>query len=119
MQNLDRGIKQVRIQNDLSLPKCSYVEIQFFKFNMWKDVKVNDLVYSFKKATVDSEWDSEHLSTSDYHSSDIIQCCLFSEKIHFGDQLYMLKNKNVKGIWACMRAVWVVHHKNDEEIFGI
>ena len=43
-----------------------------------------------KMATVDLEQDSKHLSTLDCHNIvNIIQCCLFSERIFAGD--YVLK----------------------------
>ena len=56
--------------------------------------------------TVKSEWDSKHLSTSDYHSSEhnpmLLAVVTF---IIVGD--YVLKNENVKSGWAW--GVWVVY----------
>ena len=45
-----------------------------------KPWKVDDSVCIFKNGNhIALEGDSEHLSTSDCHSSNIIQCCWFSE----------------------------------------
>ena len=51
-----------------------------------------------KMATIDSEQDSEHLSTSDCHNGEKIQCCLFSERILIfaGDKLYIMLKKEEK-----------------------
>ena len=65
-----------------------------------------------KTATAYSEWGSEHLPTSDCHSSDIILYCLLSERIFVGEE------EKCEG-QSSMRAVQVVYNSNDEDIFAV
>ena len=60
---------------------------------------VDDLL---KTATAYSEWGSEHLSTSDCHSSDITLHCLLSERIFVGEEIKMWKAIERESSLSCL-----------------
>ena len=87
--------------------------VPFFESHGSLDQSIGKWFILLKTATAYSEWGSEHLSTSDCYSSDIILHSLLSERIFVGEEVKKCERQ------SSVRVVWVVCNNNDEDIFAV
>ena len=101
-------LKKISLSEDFSIMK-GYFVTKFCSFHY----SSGPLFYG--DHGLDVEWDSEHSSTFNYHSSEHNSVLLIFWK-NICWWLFVEKEENVK---ASIGAVRVVYNSNDEGVFGI